>query len=554
MLYKPTQMVPHFYSIDATTTNLFECVVNAAGDSEVIKYRIDIFNNLNEEAYSDEVVGVSLYNQNLLSYTLPPNSLVNGDEYYWRATLYVVDPLIGVTQGVVVAAASTTALTIRLHANVYEKMYLKIGEEVRKISSYDVETGDIEVETAFSQIPSLGAQYRVLSDFVTSDESYFTTKAEPTLSINPFPLPIASQQHLFFATFTQPDNSGWEHYWWSLYDNDGNLIANTDYIHSGEIKWHFNGFINGESYSIEVNVLTKDKKILTDTVPFSVAYLEPEIINRPLTVVEEDKTALKTTWDSPYINLGIVTPNEDNYEIVENFPINGHNSVKIYKANQLKYVPATSTEDKEVLIDHTTFLSMVFPFNFQGTIYRESTVPIVLIASSSTPPNTFLKGDKYYNTTIQLIYTAIEDNVWGIDGEEGKNTCIYEIAGTHYVWDEDQGKLVNYTPGRALPYWSLSYKDQVFTFTLLNGKTTTAKTISFRGQPYYSEWLLQTAGYSPADIYSWKDTEFWDDILLWHERNYDFMTDAFWEIVLHRDYFQIYRKELSLPIPENPTS
>ena len=61
---------------------------------------------------------------------------------------------------------------------------------------------------------------------------------------------------------------------------------------------------------------------------------------------------------------------------------------------------------------------------------------VELLTMSSSAPATCAKGDKYYNTTDELIYTATATNTWGTTGESPEAGKIYVTLDddTSYRW------------------------------------------------------------------------------------------------------------------------
>lgn len=67
----------------------------------------------------------------------------------------------------------------------------------------------------------------------------------------------------------------------------------------------------------------------------------------------------------------------------------------------------------------------------------ENTQNIKLIAVSEEAPSECVVGDKYYNITDNLIYTATETNTWSEDGEEPIYDILYIVLSekTTYTYD-----------------------------------------------------------------------------------------------------------------------
>lgn len=89
-------------AINGQVDNIFTCLINANPGVAVVKYKIDIvLNSNNDSVYSQTVTLNSnncVYDGETLSHTVPVNTLTNGIEYKWYITVYdSTDLATGVT-------------------------------------------------------------------------------------------------------------------------------------------------------------------------------------------------------------------------------------------------------------------------------------------------------------------------------------------------------------------------------------------------------------------------------------------------------------------------
>lgn len=68
---------------------------------------------------------------------------------------------------------------------------------------------------------------------------------------------------------------------------------------------------------------------------------------------------------------------------------------------------------------------------------------VTLLAVSSVEPEECYTGDKYFNTTTNLIYTAIERNVWSTTGELAQMGINYIVFDTQTAYAYDGTTLVS---------------------------------------------------------------------------------------------------------------
>jgi len=117
-------------------------------------------------------------------------------------------------------------------------------------------------------------------------------------------------------------------------------------------------------------------------------------------------------------------------------------NIKISELNEL--TQATRSNNDYVPIVDTSA-------NETKKIAVESLIPsnVTLVAVSSTEPSTCYTGDQYFNTTTNLIYTAIETNVWGTTGEQAKIGITYIVFGTQTAYAYNGTTLISVGGGAS---------------------------------------------------------------------------------------------------------
>lgn len=524
MLYQPSYPKPYLTDIDATKQNNFECLVNAEGGTSVKKYNLTISDLNGASVYNSGIITVSapVYSDNVLTMPVPSNSgMQNGMDYTWRVALYEDNPNIWVVYGTIQSSPASTKTDIYIRKSYLIKtgMYLKIRNETQKITAYDASTGKATVSPGFSTLtPSSGMTYNVYSDNVVSSDIFFQARTTPVLTINTVPSTVNSKSYTFTGAYTQAEGVNWKYYQWNIYNADGGVINTSNRIDTGEIKYYYDGFFNGERYGVSLSIETQDSmSIETDIIYFNVSYAEPDITNSPSATVNCNNNAVELTWSPPLINQGISdTGTSSVYEFVPNFPFPGGSSVKIQSEHNLHWYIGSENNPVYVPYESTTYINWSAPTgNFSGVVYEQIGEPIELLTISSISPAQCKTGDKYYNTKDKLIYTAIDTNQWGNNGITPIDTNMYYSKDTQkrYLWNPTTEMLSE--TEEEVPRYTVSYSKGAFTYEIKNIG------IDITGSIVISEigdkWLLQPTGADLKQSYIWDDTARWNDRLYWTE-------------------------------------
>jgi len=434
MLFQPTSPYPEQTAIDATASNTFSCYLNAEGGTQITEYDLTINDLDGNEIYTtgDTTLSPVLYNKNTLSITVPSTSgMTNGYDYVWNIKLYETNPTIWVTYGTVQATSTTTNVYLRISYLIEAGMYLKIGNQIRLISTYDSDTGLAVVSTAFSTAPSTGAQYNIYTNYVVSDDIYFKARALPVISITTYTATVTNKAFTFTGSYTQSDNVDWKYYTFNLYDSSGELLDTTGEVNTGTISYTFDGFLTGTSYSIELVVETQDgTSVTTGLESFSVLYAITTVFNNQ--VVAEclmAKDAMQVSWGNPYTNSYTLTgTTSPYYEYLEDTPQTDQTSVSLYSGSELLYEIGNSLGAVIVPYNSTTSFRTRLPISFQGDI-----ISLNNAVDESYYILSYTDGTFYYD--INNLYTG------SIKIQDGSATWLlgstYDEY-TNYVWDDTQ--------------------------------------------------------------------------------------------------------------------
>lgn len=548
MLYQPSYPSPYLSDVDGGKANVFSCYINADGGTTVTSYQYKITTYSGTNVYTSAVISISpLYAGDTLAFTVPSTiGLVNGSDYLWNITLYTEIPDIWVTYGTLQAFDSST-ITLRPNQFVQVGMFVQVGNQKSRIAKLEsVDNGlKVTITPAMTNV-AVGDPYNVYNNNVTSTDYYFRARTTPTLILNTIPESVTSKSYTFSATYTQAENVGFKYFEWTIYDVGGNVIDQSGERNSGAITYTFDGFINGSTYGVGLTLENQDGEVLSVTPKyFMVEYALPELDNAPTASVNCENDSVELIWSPLLINSGSAVADEGStvqYDILENEPYIGGSSVRIGKGTKLEWYIGSEQTPIYAPYESTTFFNWhTTDTNFEGLIYKQEGEYIELIAMSATPPVTSSAGDKYYNTSTKLIYTATADNVWSSSGDTPRDDVVYTqtTTGFNYIWNGDDMEVTDYDP----PSYKISYQDGAFYYDIENGEISIHDKIVKRvtGQ----EWLLQPSSSLLTDDYIWKDSADWNDEYYWAEITEPYITKYWFKFTLLPTTIQIQELEIT---------
>lgn len=548
MLYQPSYPSPYLSDVDGGHVNEFSCYINADGGTAVTAYKYNI-NGLNGESlYNSPITQIQpMYAGEILTFEVPNTiGIVNGIDYTWDITLYEAKPDIWITYGTVQKGDNTTTqVYLRPNFLIQTDMYLKIGGALRLIRNYDNTSGVATLASALPVTPTVGTGYEIYSNNVTSTEYFFRARTTPSLVMKTVPSIINSKSYTFSATYAQEENVGYKYYEWTVYDQSNNVITRSGQINTGLIEYSFDGFINGNTYGIGLVLENQDGVVLTvQPIWFSVSYDQPQIDNPPTALVNCEQDSIDLIWSPLLINAGEATTETTTapkYDYIPNEPYIGGSSVRIDKSTNLSWYIGSKQSPVYAPYETTTFINWhTTDDNFSGLIYRQEGEYYSITAISTIAPTTAETGDKYFNSSDNLIYTAISTNVWGSTGEEPKEGVIYRLpSGVKYLWNGTDMEITNYNT----PYYEIRYDSPNFVYIISNGDLYISEEI-----PAYKveeKWLLQEQKSGYYDSYVWKDDESWDDNKFFQYITQGFITKYWFKFALLPTEVQIFKNEIS---------
>lgn len=363
MIYQPISVYPLNVAVDGSKTVDFS--FEFSGD-KLYAYQVIVYeNNSTTSVYTGTKQTVSdIYNGDTVTFQAT-GKISNGKNLVWNVTLWEQNPTIFIVSGKFQSGSSGTSLKIRQHPSLKANMFIKYKDVLKKITAYDYDTGTATIESAFTSTPASGDLYEIYSDFIISPNYFFKSRTTPTVSIGSFTSPITSRQYTFSATYAQQENIAIKHHTWNLYDDTDSLVDTSGQVFSSNLKYSFDGFVGGKTYSIECIVETQDGVIVTtNKTQFSVSYAAPDISVPPKIEIDYNKNAAIVTWVKDRQSIGTAT---GDYSFVEDFPQQGKTSVNILDG-EIYY---DTVSDSPLSVDesnYTVLLSTVLNDSKDGKI------------------------------------------------------------------------------------------------------------------------------------------------------------------------------------------
>lgn len=550
MLYKPTQMQPYLTDIDATIDNIFYITINATSDSVANNVSIAIYDESYKKIWTSEpVVSPSndpYYNGKTVGVPVPANTLVNGRNYLWQATLLGNKIDNFVASGEIGTGSTTTNIKLAYINTLIQtdkNQYMNIDGFQSEIKSISSDQTSVTVDTAFPTAPATGTRYIIQTNLTMSDFVIFRTRSTPTVSIKEFTKPITSKNYTFQGIYTQDQDVDYLYYQWNLFDRYGELISTSGQISYGDIAYTVDGLISGEVYGIQLTVENRDNtSISTPVSVFQVSYAEPELTIELEYENRCDEAGIQITWSNAYENRGnFYTQDEPSpiYRYLQDIPFAGNQSIELASTTGVEWGRNFSSGTPLFPYESTIFLHVKIDPKYNGNIVELTrSSQIKLLAIQDTPPiPPFNEGDLYYNNSQNLIYTAVVDNIWGTSGEEPQIGEFYGVGSENYIYD---GMTLELYSGSTAFVYVVSYNNGVLYYLINNTWGSLAGEIPL----IENVWLLQPANVPNVSNFKWDTSATWDTSLYWTINEIDPLENDIWvkltllptQLLVHKEF------------------
>jgi hypothetical protein len=151
-----------------------------------------------------------------------------------------------------------------------------------------------------------GTPYIISSNFLDSNEFYFTTVLTPTIT-QTWTNTLDSSVKTFTATY----NGNMSYYIFEVYEYNSItnlydvLLDKTNEIFSSNISYTYEEFLNEKNYKIILTVMSKEKIKTSEEKVFSVSYASSSSLITPQISIDCNRNAIKIDYSTAYIIRGI---------------------------------------------------------------------------------------------------------------------------------------------------------------------------------------------------------------------------------------------------------
>ena len=340
MLQYPTNFYPENVAIDTDAENNIEFTFNGDFLTAVTFRTINYMTGESADSYRVAANQVPRWYNGDRVMVRGLSNLTNGDDYIIEMLLTQTDdsgsPLydMAVLSGTVYSVQSDNKTSIFIAdriTNIYEwdksksikkptkygdfiaaGMIVRINNESRFIESYNVETGEIILDSSFSFDISEGMKYVIKSNYLISAQYFFRCRSTPTIT------PSLTLYNNFYnndftasAEYSQVENSMINYYQLYLYySNMGThhastkLIASTDKIYSQKINYIFTNVIQTERstdikpvYQLVCEVVTQNGMTATGEYIMEMPVTNAKLnISNLSTKIDKEKNTFKMSF------------------------------------------------------------------------------------------------------------------------------------------------------------------------------------------------------------------------------------------------------------------
>lgn len=373
MITQPMSVYPNNNAIDGTLNNTFEMEIKTSGDT-VVGYQLQITKvNSNTIVYNgfgtNTILIDPIYNGEFLRINVPANTFTNGEDYNWCTKLYSPSATMPVANGVTQSGSTTTSIKLRQHNGIEKYMQLKIGSEIREISSYDSSTGIAVVSSAFSSAPAAGVAYNIITSFIKTMTYSFKGRATPVVNItapNNDGEIIKSFSYNFIGNYEQSNNVLMKYFIFNIYNAKGELVNSSGQVYSKKIAYYVEELSNDVAinpYTVELIVNNQDDITIKTSKTFSIQYVPLEFQFPPTIRYDEDISAAIIEWQQQLQSFGIV----NGAVTYEKNAYNDFHSVVLDNDTSITY-NAINNKEMNLSEKSTILLSTVLDSDKQGKI------------------------------------------------------------------------------------------------------------------------------------------------------------------------------------------
>ncbi len=179
----------------------------------------------------------------------------------------------------------------------------------------------------------------------TSAPVSFVANSLPTASIS-VPNSVTSQSFTFTFTYAQSEGIGIEYYIYEITDSEDNIVIETRRFYTGNTNYTFQGFLDGQSYSIRAFGVNKRQIAFeTNTENFTVSYAKPNVNITPIVTQNRFNSIINVIWGGIVQITGVITGTQPTY--AEDFAYTGDNAINMPETTSVTFtvdIPEDFTE------------------------------------------------------------------------------------------------------------------------------------------------------------------------------------------------------------------
>ncbi len=190
-----------------------------------------------------------------------------------------------------------------------------------------------------------------LDKSIESYESYFECRTMPTISISNYKKKIDKKYYEFQGEYNQREHVPVNYFRWVLtQENNGEILKDTGYIPSPDIRFYYDGFMNEYKYTIQLFVRNQNGiEVHTEPMTFKAEYVGLFVDNLVIAKSSTEEHGIIVSWAGIH---GVTGEVFGNYTYIKNLPVILHNSLQLPKGSSLVFdkdnddtmrIPATTT-------------------------------------------------------------------------------------------------------------------------------------------------------------------------------------------------------------------
>jgi hypothetical protein len=135
------------------------------------------------------------------------------------------------------------------------------------------------------------------TNYMKSTETLIYARTTPTLSLTVPSSPYNQQNYTFTFTYAQAQGVAIKEYTYTLKDSNNNILNTTTVIGSAKTDWACDGFLSGQTYSVDLQVTNQNDVIITDSDSFTVTYSASAETGTVTAVNEESTNSILLSWE-----------------------------------------------------------------------------------------------------------------------------------------------------------------------------------------------------------------------------------------------------------------